>query len=224
MIKRPTWIMVIVLALFAGLVYYMQSVPDNFIKKALDSANTPTPSVSSESLISLTDGLITSIQMTSSGGHGLTLKKEATGWMFAMDSEPPILADQTAAEQVSSLAQGMRLTNSAITPTSTDLSGFGLDKPDYIYKVTTNSGKILTFKIGHATILNDGYYLQKEDGTIAVVEKFSMDSLINLFAQPPLVLTATPTLTETPAVTETPTVTITPTQALTPTETPTPGG
>lgn len=221
MIKRPTWILVIVLALLAGLVYYMQSVPDNFIKKALDSAKSPTPSMVQDSLLPIADGLITSIEMTSSDGHGLLLKKEANGWMFSLDSQTPILADQTAAEQASSQAQGMRLTTSAITPTSTDLSGFGLDKPNYIYKVTTNSGKILTFKIGHATVLNDGYYLQKEDGTIAVVEKFSMDTLLNLFTQPPLVLTATPTAAP---VTETPTVTITPTQALTPTGTPTPGG
>lgn len=219
MIKRPTWIMIIVLALLAGLVYYMQSVPDNFIKKALDSAKTPTPVSSFGPLIPSADGLITTIEITSSDGHGLTLKKEANGWMFSMDSQTPILADQSAAEQASSQAQTLSLT-SEIKPTGDDLSGFGLDNPDYIFKVTTNSGKILTFKIGHATILNDGYYLQKEDGTIAVVEKFSMDALLNLFKQPPLVLTATPTLAP---VTETPTITITPTQGMTPTGTPTPG-
>lgn len=220
MIRRPTWIMVVGLALLAGLVYYMQSVPDNFIKKALDAAKTPTQGVTNETLIPAADGLVSSIEITTADGHGLTLKKDANGWMFSQDSGTPILADQSAAEQASSQAQGMHLTTAQINPTGVDISGFGLSKPNYIYKVTTNSGKILTFKIGNATIINDGYYLQKEDGTIAVVEKFSMDALLNLFKQPPLVLTATPTLSP---VTETPTVTTTSTPAATTSSTPTPG-
>ncbi len=73
------------------------------------------------------------------------------------------------------------------------------------------NGKTLTFKIGKATISGDGYYLQKEDGTIAIVDKYTTDALLNLLKQPPSMFTATPL----PA-SELPTGTITPAPVVAP--------
>ncbi len=221
MIKRETWIMVIVMAALAALAYYMQAVPDNFIKKALDAGKTATPALSSSSaLITPGEGLIGGIELSDTQGNSIVLKHEPTVWTLSVNGKDPIQADQTAVEQAASQAQGMPVIDAAIKPATADLSGFGLDKPAYHYKVTMESGKIFTFKIGKPTIINDGYYLQKEDGTIAVVEKFTMDALLKLLQQPPFLTTATPS----PApVTETPTATITPPPAPTTTSTATPG-
>jgi hypothetical protein len=219
MIKRPTWIMIILLAALAGLAYYLQTVPDNFIKKALDAAKTPTATILSTTLIPSTEGMITSIEITAADGHDIVLKHPASGWTLSMDGQAPIPADQGAVEQASSQALGLQATPIEIKQGTTDLSGFGLEKPDFVCKVGLESGKIFTFKIGHATITGDGYYLQKEDGAIAVVNKYSMDALLTLIKQPPSMFTATPS----PAsVTETPTGTLTPTPAATATGTTTP--
>ena len=220
MIKRQTWIMVILLAALAGLAYYMQAVPDNFMKKAFDSGKTLTPNILALSLVPPGEGLVSGIEIADAEGNSVILKHEPTVWTVSVNGKDPIAADQTAVEQAASQAQGLHLLDAAIKPTTTDLSGFGLDKPVYRYKVTTESGKIFTFKIGKPTIINDGYYLQKEDGTIAVVEKLTMDALLNLLKQPPFLTTATPS----PApVTETPTATITAPPAPTTTSTATPG-
>ena len=217
MIKRPTWILVIVLALLAGLVYYLQTVPDNFILKALTSAKTPTAEILINMLISPADVPLQGISISSADGHSVALKKETGGWTLAIDAQSPISADQAVADQAATEAQGLRLTVAAIPHTS-DLSAFGLDKPAYTFTAILANGKIALFKIGKATITGDGYYVQKEDGTIAVVEKYAMDSMLNLLAQPPYMFTPTPA----PA-TELPTGTTTPTPVETLTDTPTPG-
>ena len=220
MIKRSTWMMVILLVLVAGVAYYMQAVPDNFIQKALMAKNTPTPA-SPGTLISPVDGPLNGISLTSSDGHSVTLKRESTGWTFSLDAQSFIPADQNLAEQAASQALGLRLTSGEIKPATSDLSGFGLDKPAYIYGVTLANGKSVVFKLGKATVLGDGYFLQKEDGTIVAVDKSMMDTLLDLFKHPPyeVLLTSTPT----PLVIELPTGTMTPPPAVTLTNTPAPG-
>ena len=218
MIKRPTWILLIVLAALAALAYYLQTVPDNFLKKAMDAGKTPTAEISIKPLIpSATDGLVTALEIAGADGHSIALKKESAGWTLSIDSQPPVSADQSAAEQAASQLQGLQV-NTEIAPTTSDLSGFGLDKSAYNWKVTLQNGKTLTFKIGKANITGDGYYLQRADKTIAIVDKYTTDALLNLLTQPPAMFTATPlppTALPTGTITPTPAVTITPTSTAT---------
>lgn len=218
MIKRPTWILLIVLAVLAAFAYYLQTVPDNFLKKAIDAGKTPTAETSTKSLIpSVTDGLVTGLEIAGADGHSMALKKESAGWTLSINSQPPTPADQSAAEQAASQLQGLQV-NTEINPTTSDLSGFGLDKPAYTWEVTLQNGKTLTFKIGKANITGDGYYLQRDDKTIAIVDKYTTDALLNLLTQPPAIFTATPlpaTALPTGTITPTPAVTITPTSTAT---------
>ena len=217
MIKRPTWILLIVLAALAALAYYLQTVPDNFLKKAMDAGKTPTVETATKSLIPSADGLVTGLEIAGADGHSIALKKESAGWTLSIDAQTAISADQSAAEQAASQLQGLQV-NTEITPTTSDLLGFGLDKPAYTWKVTLQNGKTLTFKIGKANITGDGYYLQRADKTIVIVDKYTTDALLNLLTQPPAMFTATPlppTALPTGTITPTPTVTITPTSTAT---------
>jgi hypothetical protein len=220
MIKRPTWILVVVLALIAGLAYYMQTVPDNFIQKVLSAGKTPTVGTSRPPLISLADAPLKGISITDANGHSVALKHETSGWTLSIDTQSSVPADQSFAEQAASQAQTLQLTAAEIKPPTSDLSGFGLDKPAYIYKLVLASGKTVTFKIGKATITGDGYYLQREDGTIVAVEKYTMETLLNLLKEPPYMFPLTPTPT---SAAELPTGTITPIPAAILINTATPG-
>jgi hypothetical protein len=208
MVKRSTWVMVVLLVLVAGLAYYMKTVPDNLIQKALTAKNTPTVPTSLGTLISPADGPLNGISIASSDGHNVVIKREPTGWTFSIETQAFTAADQAAAEQAASQAQGLRLTSGEIKPATSDLSAFGLDKPAYTYTLILSSGKTVAFKLGKATVTDDGYYLQKEDGTIVAVDKYMTDTLINLLKQPPYKITPTPLFTST---TELQTGTITPT-------------
>jgi hypothetical protein len=205
MIKRSTWVMVVALAVLAGLAYYLQQ-PDNLIKKALTPAGTPTAEPLAQ-LVSPADGPINGISVQSADGKSAAIDRKSSGWTLTIGNESPIPADQTAAEQVVSQAQELRpvVKIEAGTP---DLAAFGLDTPAYLCKLTLADGRSVTFKIGDVTPTEDGYYLQKEDGEIVVVGKFGMDAVINLLTQPPYMFTPTPS--PLPATgTPTPTATLT---------------
>ncbi len=211
MIKRSTWVMVVLLAILAGLAYYLQQ-PDNLIKKTLESRNTPTVEPL-EALISPADGQINSISIQKIGGQSVALERINSGWTLTIGDEKPGPADQNAVEQIASQVQYLRPTGK-INSTTPDLSAFGLDKPTYLFKLSLSSGKILSFKIGNATLAADGYYAQKDDGTIIILEKYGLEPVLNLLEQPPYMFTPTPPATGTPS--PTPTLSITATAGSTP--------
>ncbi len=217
MVKRSTWVMVVLLAILAGLAYYMQQ-PDNLIKKALASRETPTTEPPGQ-LLSPADGPVNGVSIQSTDGKSVTLERKNSGWTLIVGTENPAPADQSAAEEAASQAQSLRLAGK-VTSTTPDLSAFGLDKPIYIFKLILANGTSMTFKIGNATVAGDGYYVQKEDGTVVIVEKYGLDPLLNLLQQPPYMFTPTPSpapVTGTPTPTSTLNITTTEGAETTPT-------
>lgn len=221
MMKRSTWVMVVVLALLAGLAYYMQQ-PDNLIKKAQASKDTPTTEALG-SLISPMDGPLNSLSIQKIGGETVTLTHASSGWTLVIGTGGTTPADQNLADQAASSALSLNLSGK-ISSTTPNLSVFGLDKPAYLFTVVLANGKSVSYKIGNATLAADGYYAQEEDGTIVILEKDGFDQVLNLLQQPPYMFTLTPSPT---SVTGTPTpnatLSVTPTAgAGTPTGTMTP--
>jgi len=220
MVKRSTWIMIALLAVLAGLAYYLQQ-PDNLIKKALPSA-TGTPTAEPlGTLLSSTDAPVNSISLQSADGQSAAIERTSKGWTLTIGSES-VPADQAAAEQIASQAQTVRLVDTIKTVTPDNLSAFGLDKPAYIYKFNVAGGKSITFKIGNLTLSGSGYYLQKEDGSVVVIDN-GIDLVLSLLKQLPYKFTPTPSavpVTETPTPSESATETLTPTTELTSTKQP----
>jgi len=193
MIKRSTWVMVVVLALLAGLAYYMRAVPDNFIVQALTAGRTPTPTPFVESLlIPREEGPANAITVTGADGHRFTLKHEGSGWMLSVDDKSPVMADQGQAERAADASLGIQLKSVNVPVNLSDLTGFGLEKPTYTYEVTLANGNTLRFMIGATTVTGDGYYVQKEDNTVVVVNKYAIDPVLDMLKQPPYPPTATP--------------------------------
>jgi hypothetical protein len=219
MVKRSTWVMIVVLAILAGLAYYLQQ-PDNLIKKAFANAGGTPTAETFGTLISPADGPINGVSIQSADGQSVTLERKSSDWALSINGSATA-TDQVAAEQAASQSQGLRIVARIDTPNN--LSAFGLDKPAYIYKLILADGKSATFKIGNSTITGSGYYLQKEDGTVVIVDKYGMDLVLNLLTQPPYKFTPTPSsvpLTETPTPSGDATGTTTPIAELTATKQP----
>ncbi len=189
MIKRSTWVMVVSLAILAGLAYYLQQ-PDNVIKKALAPATTPTAEPLGP-LVSPADGPLNGVSIQSTDGQSVAIERKSSGWTLVIGNESSAPADQAVADQVATQAQELRQVIK-IEADTLDLSAFGLDTPAYICKFVLASGSSVTFKIGDAAPTGDGYYLQKEDGSVVVIDKYGMDAVINLLTQPPYMFTPTP--------------------------------
>ena len=222
MIKRSTVVMVVILALLAGLAYYLQQ-PNNPITKTLASVGTTPTTIPLGSLLPPNAGPLSELSIQSADGQSVALIDKGKGWTVAVGTAQPVPADQSAAEQAVTQALSLTLTNRVPTP-GPDLSVYGLDKPAYVLMCIISDGSTVTYKIGTTTVTGD-YYVMEADGSIVTVSKSSLDTLIGLLKQPPLPATATsppgPEIaTNTPAPSSAVAATETPITELTPTKQP----
>lgn len=211
MIKRSTVVMVVLLALLAGLAYYLQQ-PNNPIKNALAAVGTTPTAVPLGSLLPPNAGPLGEVQVQSADGQSVTLLDKGTGWLVAVGTGQPTPADQSEAEQAVTQALSLSLAN-RVQLSGSDLSPYGLDKPAYTLMCVLSNGSAVSFKIGKQTVTGSSYYVMEADGSIVTVDKTGIDTLIGLIKQPPFPATAT-----SPPVTET--ATSAPTSAVPATETP----
>src|SRR5690348_5084073 len=107
MIKRSTWVMVVILAILAGLVYYMQQ-PDNLIKKAFTAKQTATTEPPGQ-LLAETDKPVNGVSVSAPDGRSAAIVRQSSGWTLTVGAESPTSADQNAADQIASQAESLRI-------------------------------------------------------------------------------------------------------------------
>jgi hypothetical protein len=185
MLKRSTWIMLILLLAAAGLYWYLQK-PGNIISKAIHAGVTPTGDIFG-TLIS-PDFEVDGFSLQSADGRSLSITRENGLLMATTDHKET--ADQEAAESAVTQAQTLRQTGKIAS--APDLMDFGLKQPVYVLTLDIVNEKPLVLKIGNPTITGDGYYLQKEDGSVVIVDKYGLEYLTNLLDAPPFAQTPTP--------------------------------
>jgi hypothetical protein len=200
MVKRQTWILLALFLALAGIAIYQKYNPS---RPAPDKDATPTATVAPEEfLFSVQEEVVTSILIESRDGESVGVERAGAAWAitkpFEAKADPASV--EAAASQVSALKVIARLELS--------LAEAGLKSPAYTITVGFSGGKFLVAQIGDETPSGTGYYVRKEDGSVVVIDKYGVDSLINLFLFPPFLETPTPspTATETPTVTPTPPV------------------
>ena len=189
MIRRNTWVLLILLAALVGFAYYMK---DRQAKQA--AAITPTAdSAASVPVVSATEGQPTDVKVQDTAGASVEIKRNETGqWVLQAPTETK--ADQAAAEAAATQIMSLRILSSQ----SLGLDVVGLDKPAYVITVTMSSGKTHTLGIGAVTPIEDGYYASVDKGPVRVVDKAGIDALVLLVSQPPYAVTPTLPATEAP--------------------------
>jgi hypothetical protein len=191
MIRRSTWISLILLVISAGLFWYMRQ-PENLIQKAMNGSATPT-TPSPGFLIDASQGAISELTISNSDGKTVSLKRSSSGWTVTVDGEESA-ADQAAAEAAASQTLALSVVTGLENPPA--LNVIGLERPGYRLGVKFASGAENSFEIGNPTVTGDGYYVRTEDGTIKIVSNYSLNSLIGILDTPPLLATPTPAATE----------------------------
>lgn len=214
--KRSTVIMLVLLALAAGLYWYMNQ-PDNLVKKALDQQNTPTPTVEDlGSLVGPERPAVMLLSLENADGRELMLTNVNSVWMVT-DGYTDIANQESAG----SAADGVRYMNimKKIGANLTDLQPYGLDKPTWQISIGFSDKSTLQFKVGSATPTGLGYYVLLEDNSVVVVNKYGVEGLTGLMDTPLFMFTATPSPTPSAIPTETATP-LPPSQTPVPSETP----
>jgi hypothetical protein len=212
MVKRNTWVLLALFAVLAGFALFLKYKPAS---EPVEADVTPSATLAPVEFLLPTDqGDITSLLIESREGGVVGLELKDNVWVLTkpFDAAATQTSLQDAVSQLTSFT--------AISRVEVDPTVVGLKSPVYTITVGFSSGKSVITQIGDITPTESGYYVRKEDGSILVVDKYGIESLLELFTYPPYVETPTPsplppteTLTPSPTSTpfvETPVVTKTP--------------
>ncbi|MBM3125473.1 MAG: DUF4340 domain-containing protein [Chloroflexi bacterium] len=180
MVRRQTWILLILLAALVGFAYYL-----NQNKK--EEIETATPATGSSPLFDEIEGQVSRIEIRSDTGDQVVIARQGESWMI----EEPVtaVADPGKAEAAASQITALRKLNEY----EGNLDIFGLDQPSYTIKVTFSEGAESSLEIGDITPTSNGYYVRKDMGNILVVSLNGIEPLTDLLASPPYLNTPTPT-------------------------------
>ncbi|NOZ00097.1 MAG: DUF4340 domain-containing protein [Chloroflexi bacterium] len=177
MMRRPTWILLAILAALIGLAWYLnQSKPG-----AEPDVAAPTATVSAHYFFAPENGILTSIRIESATGEVVAVERGADGtWMVTEPRESE--ADQGAVEAASAQLSALRV---ALETIDAPLGVVGLQPASYTLTVAFSGGAPHTVLIGDGTPSGSGYYVQKDGGAISIVDKYGLDALLRLLASPP---------------------------------------
>ncbi len=194
MVRRPTVVLLIVFVVVLGAGFFLTKTS---VGEKLMTTETPTPTVLPK-LVSWPVDQAVKIDVKSSQNGEFLLQKAASGnWEIAGLIQP--VDNGKVGEMVSALAT---LDNIGSMPASTTLDSVGLQSPAYTLVMTASSGDNETLQIGNATPTGTGYYVRLGQGDIVLVQKSSLDEVINLLSVEQLAVQ--PTGTAIPAGVATP--------------------
>ena len=203
MVKRSTWVWMVLFVLIATAAILLQRNEENN-PSTLPVEGTSSPVPTMAYLFPAEEGVVTSLLIEGADGKIIGFERRQEVWVatkpFFAETVPGSV--EAAASQVTALPIEKSL--------DLDPADVGLNSPTYTITVGFSSGKFLIVLVGDETPTGSGYYVRKEDGPVLVVSKYNLEVLLGMLSQPPLVDTPTPTAappTETPTVTLTPSVT-----------------
>jgi hypothetical protein len=193
MIKRPTWILLVILVLAVGAYFFIENRPSKI------NASTPTATAGSF-LITQAQGVLQSLHIVDNKGDTFQMQRDLSkAWVVTAPSSGP--ADQGLAGAAETQVGALSIVTTLNTPPT--LSDIGLAVPADTIDLVFVNGTSHTLEIGNLTPTSSGYYVRFDGGKIYVIEKSGIDSLLNLLTNPPF--PPTPTPPPTPETTSTPT-------------------
>jgi hypothetical protein len=193
MIKRPTWILLVILVLAVGAYFFIENRPSKI------NASTPTATAGSF-LITQAQGVLQSLHIVDNKGDTFQMQRDLSkAWVVTAPSSGP--ADQGLAGAAETQVGALSIVTTLNTPPT--LSDIGLAVPADTIDLVFVNGTSHTMEIGNLTPTSSGYYVRFDGGKIYVIEKSGIDSLLNLLTNPPF--PPTPTPLPTPETTGTPT-------------------
>lgn len=214
MIRKNTWILLIVLAGLVGLSFYLKN------QKAKTSAQA-TPTSGSKYLFDSSVGAPNDIKIGDLTAYSVEVARDTSG-IWVLKAPTSAAADQGSVEAAATQVGALRI----LSDVQLGPDVVGLDKPSYMITLTFSNNQTHKLTIGSVTPIQDGYYSQLDGGKIQIVDKQGLDSLLDLLKSPPYAATLTPSVSATPTNppdTPTPEATLIPTAAstvVTPTKTP----
>ena len=186
--QAGTWITVLIFIGLIGAAVYLNRQKDTAEVEA-------TPASEPSYLFSATtDGNPTSIEIKpAEGGETVRIARNAENvWTLELPVEAE--ADQGLSEAAATQISALEI----LDPIDADPAIFGLDNPAYVITLEFDGGKKHTLEVGDSTPTSKGYYVRVDSDKMMIVDLSGIDSLLQLAAFPPYLVTATPEAAVTP--------------------------
>lgn len=195
MIRRSTWVLLLVFLLLVALAMYLQKNP---IAKSTEV--TATPEGWQAKVFDFTATMVKAVSMVDGLGGKLVVVRDAEGFWNLL--EPALPGDSAAIQNMVNQLAGLTTLSSLEAQTAPGL--LGLNPPSHIVTVDLEDGTQHILEVGLPTQIGTGYYVRVDKEELRVVGKYSLDAVIKLIGEPPLAPTPTlePALEETPAPSE----------------------
>ena len=183
--RSASIIYIILLAILAGLYYFLNNRPET-----ADSEISTSTSVAVEYLFNSEDGLPTRIHIESKDGETVEVARdEENAWALLQPIEAS--ADQGSVEAAAGQVSTLRVLDHV---PNLDGGTVGLDSPDFTITIQFTDNVERIIKVGVLTPTENGYYVSRGDGEILIVNKSALDALIGLLTDLPYLATETPPL------------------------------
>lgn len=189
MIRRNTWIVLGVFVVVLVVFWYLQGPGEGLLAE-------PTPTVRpQQSVLNLATTDIQAVQVEDTTGEIVRLQRGADGQWGLVG--PAGDTDQNRAELLVFEIASLPALTVLEEPPADDATG--LDQPQYRVTIQLANGEPVELEVGSLTALGNGYYLRSSQnvGTVFVVSKSTMDYVLELLTDPPLLPTVTPAVTQT---------------------------
>jgi len=183
MIRRGTWLAIIVLLALVGFSYVLRD-------RQSRAAATATPTQGLSPLFEDRLGNPSAIRLEGATGQVVAFSRNADG-IWVLDAPEKAEADQAAAQAAATQVDALRV----LSTVDLDPQIIGLDAPAYTLTVEFDGGSIHSLRLGSVTPITDGYYAQLDQGPFQVVDKYGVDKLIELLGTPPFLATPEPAVT-----------------------------
>ena len=185
MVKRSTWILLVILALAVGAYFLIQNRPSK--------VNSLTPTATGGSfLITQVEGVLQSLHIVDNKGNNFQMQRDLSkSWVITAPTSG--VADQGLAGAAETQVGSLSVVTTLNTPP--DLSTLGLSIPADTIDLGFVNGSSHKIEVGNLTPTSSGYYVRFDGGKIYVIEKSGIDAILNLLTAPPFPATATPVAT-----------------------------
>lgn len=182
MIRKSTWIVLVVFMLALGGAYLWQR---SQTQKAAQT--TPTPGAAPAYLFDI-QGQISRVRLERGDGRTLDMQLDGQGkWQIVLPGG--LQTDSEAAS--SALAQVAVIPVVTALQNPPGMNAIGLDRPTARLLVSNAEGQSWSAEIGQVTPTSSGYYVST-GAKVYVASKYALDALLGLVDAPP-VLQASPT-------------------------------
>ncbi len=176
MIKRGTWVLVAVFGVLLAIYLISQARTET-------PASELTPTVGLTYLLNLAEDQVEALEIRGPEGASISIQRAVDGGWSISDA----VADQVDQGTITSaIRQLTTLRLLSELDGVEDIEIYGLDTPQYTLSVREAEGSAVEIKVGDETPTGSGYYVQVNGQPPKVVNLVSLDFVLELLRDPPI--------------------------------------